>query len=450
MSDMPLTLLTTLSVALAIRACRADAPFWALPVLGLVLGLGFATKGPIALLVPGLAFVPLVVASRRHLPRDWGGLVAGIVAFIVVGLGWFALVYERLGVGPLEYFFLRENLERFAGAAYDVGRSPWFYLPAYAAEGLPWSPFLPLALWRLLGQRENDSRGRWGTVFLVAWVALVLVPLVISRGKIDYYLLPLYPAVSLLIGRFFVAVRWRRLERVWARAVLLLLVAALGVAVLRPPRLPGEWLPGKGAVLLLAAVMAASALVALAVALRPTPRRVMSLLALAMGAAWLVVATFFLPAFSRGQPNQAIVRDVARELRYRPDLRLATCADPARARRDILFQARLTVEEHCGNLWPVVASRRPYLLLISPRMDRSFRSSRRYRHVATYRYLPAKVLTLGGLFSNLEPGELVLAANFATDDPVAERKRRKEYRQMLQREREELRRHRQQTQSRSR
>ena len=62
------------------------------------------------------------------------------------------------------------------------------------------------------GRQLVDDRGRRGAVFLVAWVALVLVPLVISRGKIDYYLLPLYPAVSLLIGRFFVAVPWRRRE----------------------------------------------------------------------------------------------------------------------------------------------------------------------------------------------------------------------------------------------
>jgi len=153
-----------------------------------------------------------------------------------------------------------------------------------------------------------------------------------------------------------------------------------------------------------------------------------------------VVAVFFLPAFSRAQPNRAIVADVARELRYRPDLRLATCSDPSRARRDILFHARLTVEEHCGNLWPVVASRRPYLLLISPRMDHSFRASGRYRHVATYRYLPARVLTLGGLLSTPEPREIVLAANFTTADPVADQKRRKEYRQMLKQEREERRR----------
>ena len=57
-------------------------------------------------------------------------------------------------------------------------------------------------------------------------------------------------------------------------------------------------------------------------------------------------------------------------------------------------------------------------------MDRSFRSNPDYRHIATYRYLPARALTLGGLFGITEPAEIVLGANFPTDDPVADRKRR--------------------------
>jgi hypothetical protein len=60
--------------------------------------------------------------------------------------------------------------------------------------------------------------------------------------------------------------------------------------------------------------------------------------------------------------------------------------------------------------------------------------------VATYRYLPARALTLGGLFGITEPEEIVLGANFSTDDPEADRKHRKEYRQMLKRERAKLRR----------
>jgi hypothetical protein len=272
-------------------------------------------------------------------------------------------------------------------------------------------------------------------------VGLVLVPLLLSRGKLDYYLLPLYPAVSLLVARLFAAVSWHRLERGWARGVLGLLVAALAVVVLRPPRPPSGWLPDEAAVGLLAGVLGVSALVALAVARRPSPLRVMALLGGTMAVAWAVLAAFFLPAFVGAQPNRAIVRDVSRELRYRPDLRLVTCSDPARARRDVLFHARLTAEERC-DLWPLASSAAPYLFLVSPRVDRSFRSNPEYRHVATYDYLPARALTLGGLFSITEPAQIVLGANFPTDDPVADRKRRKEYRQMLEKERAEIRRQR--------
>jgi 4-amino-4-deoxy-L-arabinose transferase-like glycosyltransferase len=44
----------------------------------------------------------------------------------------------------------------------------------------------------------------------------MLVPLSLSRGKIDYYILPLYPPVSLAIGHFFAMRTWGALERSWA------------------------------------------------------------------------------------------------------------------------------------------------------------------------------------------------------------------------------------------
>jgi hypothetical protein len=350
-------------------------------------------------------------------------------------------VYARLGAEPLVYFFVRENLVRFAGDAYDVGRPAWFYLPAYAAEGLPWSPFLPLALWRLLRGNEVDRSIRRSSRFLAIWVALVVALLSLSRGKIDYYLLPLYPALSLLVARLFIAVPWRRLERAWSRVVLLLFVGGVTLFALRPPRVPEPWLPGEGAQTAFVVVLGVSAVAALAAAARPGPRAVLAALAGGLAGAWLVLAALFLPAFVRAQPNDVIVRDVAREHRFRPDLTLVTCSDPARARRDILFDVRLTAEERC-DLWPLAASSRPYLFLVRPRVDESFRVIPTYRHVATYRYLPARALTLGGLFSLQQPGAIVLGANFETDDPVAGRKRRKEYRQMLKRERAELRRQR--------
>jgi 4-amino-4-deoxy-L-arabinose transferase-like glycosyltransferase len=434
MSDMPLSLLTTLAVALGVRAFAPNPPSWIVPALGAVLGLGFATKGPIALLVAGLALLLLGVENRRRpLPIGAGRALVAVLAFAILGLGWYLVVFWRLGAEPLAHFFVRENLQRFAGDAYDVGQAPWFYVPAYLADGVPWSLFLPLALWRLLRKDGGDRDGRPAARFLAGWIGLVLVLLTLSRGKLDYYLLPLYPAVSLLIARFLVAVPWRRLDRTWVRGVLLLATSAVVVAIVHPPRVPEEWLPGPGGRGLLVAVLAASGLVALVVAIRPSPGRVTAVLGGGMAASWLVVVVFFLPAFAAAQPNRAIVADVAREQRYRPHLRLALCEDPARAQRDLLFHLRLAARERC-DLWAYAASREPYLLLVGPDEDRSFRVIPRYRVVATYRYLPADVLTLEGLLLGPEPGRIVLGANFRTTDPVAVRKRKRARRKAILRQ----------------
>jgi 4-amino-4-deoxy-L-arabinose transferase-like glycosyltransferase len=429
MADMPLAAFTTTAVALGVRAFAPTPSAWTVPALGVAVGLGFATKGPIALLVVGLAALALLWQRRRQpLPVGPLAVVVAALAFAVIGLGWFALVYRRLGAEPLAWFFFRENLERFAGDTYDVGRPVWFYGGAYLGQGLPWSPFLPLALFRLLREKEEV---RAGALFLGWWAALVLLPLSLSRGKIDYYLLPLYPALSLLVARYLVAVPWRALDRAWARVVLLVGSAALAVLLVRPPHLPAEWLPGPGAERLLWGVLVAAAVTLIVVAARPTAARVTAVLSATVTAVWLVLVVLFLPAFTAAQPNRGIARDVAREKLFRPDARMAVCSDPSRARREVLFETRIAVEETC-RLWRLAASPLPYLLLLTPEEHASFATVPGYREVARYRYVSAGALTFGGLVSSPEAGVMVLGANFETQDPVAKRKRKRAYRKAMQ------------------
>ncbi len=430
MSDMLLTLGSTLAVLLAVRATAPTPPVWAVPALGAVLGVGFQTKGPVALLLPGFAIVLLAWRRRRErLPFTPATAALGALLFALLAFGWFALVYRRLGAAPLEYFFFRENLERFAGEAYDSGRPPWFYLTTYLAEGLPWSLFLPLALLRLL-----RAPGESGSRFLAAWVGLMLVPLILSRGKIDYYLLPLLPPLSLLVGRLFASTSWGRLEQAWARAALVMAAGGLALLALHRLPLPAEWLPTPAAQGLLRVTAAALAVTGLVAAWAPPrPGRVAGMLAASAGLVFLVLATFFLPAFAGGQPNRAIAADVARETFWRQDARLLLCRDPSRAQRDILFHARVAVEERC-DLWPRAASREPYLMLLGPEERASFRAIPGYREVSVHRYLPATALTFEGFFEGPLPGETVLAANYETADPEATRKRKRDYRHMLQRE----------------
>jgi 4-amino-4-deoxy-L-arabinose transferase-like glycosyltransferase len=430
MSDMLLTLWSTLAVAFAVRATR-DGSGWPIAALGAVLGLGFQTKGPVAILFPGFALLVLLWRTRRDLARLRRPvpLIVGAVLFSLFGLAWFGGVFWRLGWGPLEYFFLRENLERFAGETYDSGRSPLFYLVAYLAEGLPWSLFLPLAirrLWRAEGEERAASR------LLGLWVLLMFVPLSLSRGKIDYYLLPLYPPLSLLLGRFFAGRGFDAFEGAWSRAALFLLALGLGLLPLARSAVAPEWLPGPSATLLVGGIAVAGALACLASASRPRPDRVLAVLSATAAAVFLGLVTLFLPAFWSAQPNAEIVADVRRERLYRPDAQVVACSDPSRAERDLLFHARVKVVTRC-DLWGLVPSRAPFLFLLSPAERASLASVPGFREVSVHRFLPATVLTLDGLLDPREPGVITLAANYRTDDPVAETKRKQDRKREMRR-----------------
>jgi 4-amino-4-deoxy-L-arabinose transferase-like glycosyltransferase len=421
MSDMLLTLWSTLALALGVHLWRrsgvvAEA---ALVLLGAVLGLGFLTKGPIALLLPGCGLLLLAWREGRPPPITLRGAALSLAAFAACGLGWFAVLYGRMGGEPLRYFFLRENLERFAGETYDSGRSPFYYFGAYLAVGVPWSLLGPIAAWRLpRGQR-----------FLIAWIGLMAVPLSLARGKIDYYLLPLLPAACLIVGRYLVAVPWNKVDRVWVRATLALCAAGL-VGLLQADRaVPPEWLPGPAPRLALIAAAVGGVAATARAAWRPTGTRVLWTLAGTASALFAVLASSFLPAFRAAQPNAAVVEDVRRELEYRPEAALAVCDDAVRVRRDLLFHARLTAEERC-DLWAPASSRHPYLLLVGP-AELAALATADLREVARYRGLPATAFTLGGLVQGVAPRELVLAANFPTDDPVAEVKRKKDRKRAL-------------------
>jgi 4-amino-4-deoxy-L-arabinose transferase-like glycosyltransferase len=423
MSDMLLALWSTLAVALAVRASR-EGQGWCVAALGAVLGLGFLTKGPVAILFPGFAVALLLVEHRRRAaqlvrPKP---LALGVVLGALLGFSWFVAVYLRLGSGPLEYFFWRENLERFAGETYDSGHSPFFYFATYLAEGLPWSLFLPLAIRRWWLGEDNDRRSQ---AFLMLWVGLMLVPLSLSRGKLDYYLLPLYPALSLLVGRFFAGGSLDRFERIWVRTSLVLLGAAVGLLPVARRAIAGEWLPGGTAIAFVSAVAVVGALACLAAAWHPRPARILGILAATSAAVFLGLVTLFLPAFWAAQPNSAIVADVARERRFRPEAQVVACSDPSRAERDLLFFARVVVITRC-DLWNLAPAKAPFLFLLTSAERASLASLPAFREVGSYPYVPATALTFAGLLEPRAPGLITLAANYGTDDPAAETKRKQD------------------------
>jgi 4-amino-4-deoxy-L-arabinose transferase-like glycosyltransferase len=418
MSDMLMTLWSTLAFALAERLLAGHPPVWIVPALGATLGLGFLTKGPVALLLPGLGIL-LLLWSRGWPRLSVAGVSLAAALFALLGLGWFGAVYARLGAGPLDHFFLRENVERFAGETYDSSRSPLFYLGTYLAEGAPWSLFMPLALWRVFRRRDEGSAS---SRLLLGWIALMLIPLSLSRGKIDYYILPAYPAASLVLGQFFADTPWGRLERGWARAVLVIAGLVLAAVPFVLGRIPPPWVGGPTTVAF-DGLAAGVVIAVLAAAVSPSASRALRTLVAASAGVFLAAVTLLVPRFVAAQPNAGIVAAIERERAFRPDLSVTLCEDPTRVQRDILFYTRIPVLERC-DLWFPMSSGRPFLLLLRRNERNSLRRLPEFRMVYAQDHLPSTVVNAERALSPPEPRPLFLAANYPSTDPeVLERAR---------------------------
>jgi 4-amino-4-deoxy-L-arabinose transferase-like glycosyltransferase len=135
------------------------------------MALGFLTKGPVALAIPGGA-VFLWCASRGEWRRffAWALPPGPIALFALVALPWFVIETWKEGPGFLTGFFLKHNLSRFDTAMEGHRGLYFYYVPVVLISLLPHTGLLFVALARLKAVWQ-DGLLRFGLLwFLLAFV----------------------------------------------------------------------------------------------------------------------------------------------------------------------------------------------------------------------------------------------------------------------------------------
>ena len=164
---------------------------WAL--LGFACGMGFMTKGFLALLLPVLIALPYMIWQKRFLELVKYGLVAMLVA-AVVSLPWVLAVHAQ-EPDYWRFFFWHEHIRRFAGEDAQHGRPWWFYLPLMVVSSLPWAALLPATLKDAWSQKRQT-----GVIFVLMWMLLPLALFSLSKGKLPTYIMPCMLPLALLLG----------------------------------------------------------------------------------------------------------------------------------------------------------------------------------------------------------------------------------------------------------
>jgi 4-amino-4-deoxy-L-arabinose transferase-like glycosyltransferase len=223
------------ALALLVQPPREPAVrAWRLPLLlGVGVALAVLSKGLVGILIPGaVALLFMLIHRDWRLPlraQPWWTLAA----LLVLAAPWFVLVSLR---NPefAHFFFIFEHFQRYLSSAqFDRYQPVWFFLPVLALGLLPWTSLLPVALrgaWR--AARAGDRP----TSLLLLWAGFVLVFFSMSQSKLTPYILPMFPALSLLTGRAIAGLPPVRLAA--HLRVVAIFAAAIGAAVLVLWRLP--------------------------------------------------------------------------------------------------------------------------------------------------------------------------------------------------------------------
>jgi len=221
------------------RAYLADDPPRTAPDLGLAvpavfwtaLAAGVLVKGPLILLFVGLAVLTLGIADRA---LAWLRALRpgpGILWFLLLVLPWFLAILFRSGRGFFAGSVGDDMLAKVASGQESHGAPPGYYLLLFWFTFWPGAILAGLAapaVWR--ARREKATR------FLLAWLVPAWIVFELVATKLPHYVLPLYPAIAILIAG--VVERGALLRRSWLELGTLgwllvpLLVAGAGVAAL--------------------------------------------------------------------------------------------------------------------------------------------------------------------------------------------------------------------------
>ena len=189
---------------------------WAMPaVFWTALAAGVLLKGPLIIMVVGLAALTLAIVDRSAQWLLRLKPLVGIVWLAILVVPWFVAIFARTH-GEFFAESIGEDLFSKIFAAQEThGAPPGYYFVLF------WLTFWPGAMLAALAAPHVwENRHEPATRFLLAWLVPSWLLLEAVVTKLPHYVLPLYPAVAILTAKAVDAHmlsrrRWLMLGTMW-------------------------------------------------------------------------------------------------------------------------------------------------------------------------------------------------------------------------------------------
>jgi 4-amino-4-deoxy-L-arabinose transferase-like glycosyltransferase len=183
--------------ALHCTSGQSALPLWL--ACYVAMGLGTLTKGPVGIVVPGLILAVYGIANRRDIRLGGAEHAVGFAVLAVMVLAWLIPATRAGGLDYTRTILLKQNIGRMVNS-FSHRQPFYYYLVQWPVYFFPWSFILPLAVFAAVRRwRESNYLAR----FAFLWLIVPFTFFTLASGKRMNYILPITPAVGILVAWYF-------------------------------------------------------------------------------------------------------------------------------------------------------------------------------------------------------------------------------------------------------
>jgi 4-amino-4-deoxy-L-arabinose transferase-like glycosyltransferase len=157
------------------------------------------SKGLIALVIPGATLVLYSLVTRDGGPWRRLHAASGTLLYLVLTVPWFVLV-ARANPEFLRFFFIHEHFNRFLSESHNRTGEWWYFVPWFVLGLMPWVLVWLVTLPRSWREAAIAGNGFSWARFCIVWATFIIVFFSLSGSKLPSYILPMFPALALVVG----------------------------------------------------------------------------------------------------------------------------------------------------------------------------------------------------------------------------------------------------------
>ena len=169
----------------------------------IVSALAVLTKGFMGIVIPGAVFFLHILFTNSWKELLRLNIPTGIVLFLAIIMPWHVLMHMA---NPewFDFYIIREHFLRFFTKVHARYEPMWYFIPIMALGVMPFGAFVLQPLLRIRSYWKSRKKDSAVDLYLWIWFVFIFVFFSVSSSKLPLYVLPILPALAIMVGRFMV------------------------------------------------------------------------------------------------------------------------------------------------------------------------------------------------------------------------------------------------------